>query len=128
MTVCGTAGKGTYSGLVDTGSDNTIFPMAVADRLGIATIVEEGPLAIVFGGHRVQLLIGSVTLELESGGEVIQWTTEVCYHDFANAEDETVILGHAGFLDYFTATFDGKQGTLTLVPNDDLPPAIQSKP
>jgi hypothetical protein len=32
-----------------------------------------------------------------------------------------VILGHDGFLDYFTATFDGKAGTLTLLPNDELP-------
>ena len=32
-----------------------------------------------------------------------------------------IILGHTGFLEYFTATFDGKFGALTLVPNDELP-------
>ena len=32
-----------------------------------------------------------------------------------------MILGHAGFLDYFTATFDGNSGTLTLIANDELP-------
>jgi hypothetical protein len=36
-------------------------------------------------------------------------------------ERSAVILGHAGFLDYFEATFDGKLGTLSLRANDDLP-------
>ena len=33
------------------------------------------------------------------------------------------VVGSSGFLDYFTATFDGKAGHLTLVPNEDLPAA-----
>ena len=107
-------------GLVDTGSDNTILPKSVADRLGVP-LVGTGPPATVFGGHHVQLLVGDVTLQLEAEGEVLRWTAQVHFFDFVDEEDETVILGHSGFLDYFTATFDGKQGTLNLIPNDELP-------
>ena len=49
------------------------------------------------------------------------WNTPVCFFEFPTANEETVILGHAGFLDYFTATFDGKLGIVTLIPNDDFP-------
>jgi predicted aspartyl protease len=121
VTVIGPTGKATYSGLVDTGSDNTILPKSVAHQLGIALVPAAGPPATVFGGHRVQLLVGDVTLELEADTEVARWQTQIYFFDFAHEEDETVILGHMGFLDYFTATFDGKLGSLTLVPNDELP-------
>ena len=121
VTVIGPKGNGSYSGLVDTGSDNTILPKSVADQLGIPLVVAQGLPATVFGGHRVQLLIGEVTLQLRTEAEVLRWQTQVYFFDFSDAEDETVILGHSGFLDYFTATFDGKFGTLTLLPNDELP-------
>jgi len=121
VTVIGAIGEGTYLGLVDTGSDNTILPKSVADRLGVPMASAPGPPATVFGGHRVELLVGQVTLQLEAGGEVLRWSAQVYFHDFADEEAETVILGHSGFLDYFTATFDGKQGTLNLIPNDELP-------
>jgi hypothetical protein len=32
-----------------------------------------------------------------------------------------VILGHEGFLDFFTAVFDGEHCTLELTPNSGLP-------
>lgn len=120
VTVIGPNGEGTYLGLVDTGSDNTILPKSVADRLGIP-LVSAGAPATVFGGHHVPLMLGEVTMQLESDGEVLRWPAELHFFDFANEEDETVLLGHSGFLDYFTATFDGKQGMLTLIPNDELP-------
>jgi hypothetical protein len=38
-----------------------------------------------------------------------------------DANQETLILGHQGFLDYFTATFDGDNCVLDLKPNPHLP-------
>ena len=37
------------------------------------------------------------------------------------ADEETIILGHQGFLDYFTATFIGEECALELEPNSYLP-------
>jgi hypothetical protein len=106
---------------VDTGSDNTILPKSVADHLGISVKKVAGATASLFGGAKVQLLEGRARLRLESGKESIEWITPVCFFDFASSDEETAILGHAGFLDYFTATFDGQRGVLSLLPNDDLP-------
>ena len=117
----GPKGSATYVGLVDTGSDNTIFPRAVADFLGISLEATSGPQASVFGGQRIRLRTGGAVLSLESGDESMGWNTPVCFFEFPTANEETVILGHAGFLDYFTATFDGKLGIVTLIPNDDFP-------
>ena len=121
VTIFGPGGSITLIALVDTGSDNTIFPKSVAEHLQIAIENSGGPAASAFGGQRIQLLIGEATLKLEANGEAHAWNTEVCFFNFDSPEDETVVLGHAGFLDYFTATFDGKSGTLTLIPNDELP-------
>ncbi len=119
--VVGPAGSAAYVGLVDTGSDNTILPKSVADYLGITIQPMPGPAANVFGGQRVQLLAGETILKLEADGEILAWRAAVCFFEFTSETEESVILGHSGFLDYLTATFDGQLATLTLTPNDELP-------
>lgn len=37
--------------------------------------------------------------------------------------DESIVLGHAGFLDFFEATFDGYRAELRLIPSPDFPAA-----
>ena len=63
-------------------------------------------------------LFGDVHLQLSDGKDSCDWRTRVLFHE---AEDETVVLGHVGFLTFFTATFHGESGTLELVPNATLP-------
>lgn len=121
IAVIGPSQSITLLGLVDTGSDNTILPKIVAEQLNIPLQNAHGPEATVFGGNRVRLLAGEVTLQIEADGESLRWSTPIYFFDFPKHHDETAILGHAGFLDYFTAVFDGKEGTLALLPNDDLP-------
>jgi hypothetical protein len=119
VTIESPIGRLTVIGLVDTGSDNTIFPKSVADHLQIPIATTNGPAASVFGGQRVQLLEGEVTLTLEmEDGPRSRWTAMVCFYEFSTSEEECVILGHSGFLEFFTATFDGKLAELTLEPND----------
>ena len=45
-----------------------------------------------------------------------------------DGHDYILILGHSGFLDYFTANFDGENGILTLTPNAELPIADSPDP
>jgi hypothetical protein len=121
ISIVGSTRSGSYIALVDSGSDQTIIPKSIATYLGIDEVSEAGPKASVFGGQRVELMTAQATFKLEEAGQVLEWKESVAVFDFPVKEDETVILGHAGFLDYFTATFDGKQGLLTLNPNDELP-------
>jgi predicted aspartyl protease len=123
VSIQGPSGSATYIGLVDTGSDNTIFPKSIADDLGISLEKAPTPASKTFGGHSVELLVGEAVLRLEASDDVVAWRTLLNFYDFPEQNEEAVILGHAGFLDYFTATFDGKDGLLTLVPNDELPQA-----
>lgn len=110
-------------GLVDTGSDFTILPKSAADFAGIPLQPAEESTARLFSGQAVSLLRGDVQLELRGREHSVLWHTEVFFYDFAVSTDETVILGHAGFLDYFTATFDGLEAMLTLMPNETIPTA-----
>lgn len=121
ITVIGPAGSATYLALVDTGSDNTIFPKSIAEDLGIPVAAARGSPASVFGGNRVELLAGTADLHLAVDGGSLAWRTSLYFFEFRSSEEETCILGHAGFLDYFTAIFDGREGMLTLLANEDFP-------
>ncbi len=125
IAITGPGGQMSLIGLVDTGSDRTIFPMSAARKLQIPTEVEIGPSIKAFGGHKIQLFAGEALLELKSDGEAIAWRSPIWFFDFQDEQDEAVILGHAGFLDYFTATFDGLNAVLTLEPNAELPDAAE---
>jgi hypothetical protein len=121
VSIEGVLGRATVVGLVDTGSDNTIFPKSVADVLGIRLSPSSAPPALTFGGLSIPLSAGVVTLQLESDDASVRWQTTINFYEFESPELEAVILGHTGFLEYFTATFDGQKCTLTLVPNNDMP-------
>jgi len=121
--IVGPSGQFTYIGLVDTGSDHTILPASIARDLGIELQLAAGPSASVFSGALVQLDAGTVTLSIESDGQSITWSTDVCFFEFNSPDEETIVLGHAGFLDFFTAIFDGKLAELELIANDEMPAA-----
>lgn len=121
ITIIGPAGWVTCLGLVDTGSDNTIFPKTLADYLHIRLNEETTSSATSFGGSRVDLEIGEVELRIEANGESFRWRTPVSFFDFASHDEEMVILGHAGFLDYFLAAFDGKLSDVSLAASDEMP-------
>lgn len=120
VTVYGSRNSGDFLALVDTGADNTILPESVARNLGIELLPCKGPDATVFGGQGIALFCADVELELAEGDERLRWPARV-YFTAADAHDETIILGRQGFLDYFTATFDGEACVLDLQANSYLP-------
>lgn len=121
--VHGPNGPGDFLALVDTGADNTILPESIATDLGIPLRAATGPAATAFGGQAIALSYADVELELPHADGNLRWSARV----FFVADDtsqETLILGHQGFLDYFTALFDGEQCLLDLQPNPHLPSAV----
>lgn len=120
VTISGPNGSATFVGLVDTGSDNTIFPKSIAESLGIKLEPGVGLPARSFGGHEIILLFGQVRIYVEDDVESCEWQAIVCFHDSQSSQD-SVILGHDGFLEFFTATFDGAAELLTLKSNAALP-------
>ena len=119
----GPAGRADVLALVDTGADNSILPLSVADDLGIETTQGKGPGATAFGGQQIALSFAEVVLELSQHDAVIRWRARLYFADFPDDSEKAVILGHEGFLDYFTATFDGAGCFVELEPNDMIPGA-----
>ena len=110
-----------FLGLVDTGADKTMLPASLAEVCGVALTKARGPAIIGLGGKKLRTFFGDVQLGLKQGRKTITWTACVLFHKFKRPEDECLLLGHSGFLDYFTATFDGESHMLSLVPNDRIP-------
>ncbi len=118
--IYGPRGSKVLDALVDTGSDNMVFPGYVARELGIPVTRAAGPAAQAFGGHEVGLSYADVELELVHAEQSLRWHTQVFFLTEDTVE-ETVILGRDGFLEYFTATFIGDEFALELKPNAYLP-------
>jgi len=124
ITVHGPKGSGDFVALVDTGADNTILPESIARDLGIPLIPGEGPAATAFGGQEMPLSYADVQLELVHPDETLRWLARV-YFVADGGDRETLILGHQGFLDYFTATFSGDDCALDLKANSYVPRVAQ---
>ena len=120
ITVHGPNGSGDFLALVDTGADNTILPESVAHALGIPLVPGQGPAARAFGGQEIALSYADVELELVHPDGKLRWLARA-YFLAGGADEETLILGHQGFLDFFTATFVGEHCALDLEPNSYLP-------
>lgn len=118
--IYGPEGDADALALVDTGSDKSIFPLSFASDVGINTTPGEGLSALAFGGQNMPLEYADVELELPTSEPAWRWQTRIYFTDISD-ETERAVLGHDGFLEFFTATFDGEQCELELLPNADLP-------
>jgi hypothetical protein len=110
-----------YMALVDTGADNTILPQSIARELKIATTKAKGPGATAFGGQQLALSFADVQLEIVDDTRARRWPARVYFFEFLGGQPETVVVGHEGFLDYFTTIFHGDQLVLDIEPNGEFP-------
>lgn len=64
--------------------------------------------------------MGRIDLELGRGRTSHRWAARV---GFVPRRDQA-LWGHVGFLDHFSATFDGLRKRVTLRPNGTFPPSV----
>jgi len=124
VTVHGPAGRFLSFGraLVDSGADDTIFPLDVATQLGVALLPATGH-AMRWAGQRHPLRYGTVELELEDDrGNSLRWTATVA---FTAAGVRYPLLGMAGCLEYLEVKFLGKDRALEVEATDLLPLPVQ---
>ncbi|MGH7171371.1 MAG: aspartyl protease family protein [Gemmataceae bacterium] len=105
-------------GLLDTGADDTLFPEHIATRLGI-------DLSNAAIGHMktatlmsVPVRYAQVLLRITDGVEQREWPAWV---GFTPAPLNQPLLGFAGFLQFFTATFHGDREQVELTINSLYP-------
>jgi hypothetical protein len=106
-------------GLLDTGADDTVFSETVAADIGIDLLAAE--VRQVQLASRPQPLVcryASVHLLISDGQQTCEWTAVV---GFVAGRLNYNLLGHAGFLQFFRAEFDGEDREITLTPRPSFP-------
>jgi hypothetical protein len=104
ITLIGPSGSHLMDGLIDSGSDETIFPEYVAGIVGIDLAGATGGCTHGIGAGSLTVRFADVTLRIAGSNELHEWPAVV---SFAPLARRTAILGFAGFLQYFTTTLHG---------------------
>jgi hypothetical protein len=117
--VAGPLGVMPVRALIDTGADDTVFSESVATTIGLDLSAAPTGTAQGVGGNAVVVRYAEVTLQLAQGNGRHEWRAWV---GFASIPMRRALLGFAGFLQFFTATFHGDREEVELTANALLPP------
>lgn len=104
--------------LLDTASDDTIFPASLARQLGLGLSGSPRGTATLATAATVPLLYGNVVIRLTDGFEFREWPAIV---GFASSQVVYPTLGFAGCLQYFWANFMGDREEVELTVNSLYP-------
>jgi hypothetical protein len=120
VSVIGPAGTQVREAVLDTAADDTVFPEAMAARIGIDLSQAPSGVASAVGLAAVPVRYSEVTLRVTDGQERRQWQAWV---GFTPARLNRALLGFAGFLQFFRAVFDGDREEVELTINGLYPGA-----
>jgi hypothetical protein len=121
LTVIGPSGRYNIEALVDSGSDDVVFPSYVAAHIGVDLSAALAGQAQGLGGNQpVGLLYAPVTLLLSDGTQTCRWRAVTA---FTSTPMRFALFGIAGGLEHFRATLDVYDRELILLPKPSLPAA-----
>jgi hypothetical protein len=106
--------------LVDTGADETLLPRSVAASIGASLDASQRWNVAVLGGQTFEATLGEVGFELGGPARAFRWRAKIGFISFPSPEQEVVVLGHLGFLEYFKASFNYEANRITLTPSEKL--------
>jgi hypothetical protein len=118
VTVIGPSDTRAKDALLDTGSDDTLFPDKLAEKLGVDLSSAPTILGSGIGGQPVRVRYAQVHLRLTTPSEVREWPAWV---GFTSATMTLPILGFAGCLQFFTSRFHGDTEVVELEVNGLYP-------
>jgi hypothetical protein len=104
--------------LLDSGADDTVFPDWVAKLIGVDLSSAPTASASGIGLTRSRLQLAEVTLRLTTSGEFHEWKARV---GFTSTPLKQPLLGFAGFMQYYTASFFGDLEEVELTTNSKYP-------
>ena len=102
--------------VLDSGSDETLFSLPVAEKIGVPFLPHAG--AHVYRGKTYSIQYAQVQLELTDGNVLWSWPAVV---GFSEAKFRYPLLGQAGCLEFMDVTFKGKDRLVLLETNDSYP-------
>ena len=109
-------------GLLDSGADGVLIGRNIADDIGIS--LDESRRWFVKGvsGESLDVVLGHVEVEVMDHQESACWVMPVGVVAFDDpANDDIVLLGQTGFLQYFDARLFGAMHFVELISNGTLP-------
>jgi hypothetical protein len=113
-TVTGPASSLSRDGLLDSGADDTIFPSALANQLGIDLRNAPVGTARAISGSAFSYRYAHVTLRISDGSESCEWPAVV---GFLDLPIHWALLGQTGFLQFFDVQLLGARQEVVLAPN-----------
>jgi hypothetical protein len=118
--VTGPLGNIDYFGRIDSGADDTLLPEYLVASLGITGL--SGPVVIGGIGGATLARFGTVDLEISQGQASVKWSARVGF-----SSHNAPLFGLKGFLQFFTATFNGRRHYLDLLPNGTALPPVHER-
>jgi hypothetical protein len=114
--IAGPTGDWVLDGILDSGSDDTVFPEWLAPMIGVdLTLSAEQEIRLAGRSKPIRCRYTSVTLRITDGmNETYEWDTVV---GFVAVAMKWALFGQAGFLQYFDATFQGADYAVILLAN-----------
>ncbi|SRR5579883_455549 len=118
VSIIGASSTRVTLGLLDTGADDTVFPQHLAAPLGID--LSNAPIGYMRTANlgRAPVRYAQVRLRITDGVEQRDWPVWV---GFTPVPLNQPLLGFAGFLQFFTATFHGDYEKVELTVNSLYP-------
>jgi hypothetical protein len=114
VTLLGQLGAVARDCLLDSGSDDTVFPESVAVAAGIDLSKAPTGSAAGVGLQALTLRFAEVTLRVADNQEQREWSAIV---GFTSAKLRQPLLGYAGFLQFFDVLIRGQKEDVELTVN-----------
>jgi hypothetical protein len=114
ITLIGPSGTSCLDAVIDTGADDTLFPVDEALKVGLDLRRFRRGTTTGIGATVINVRYCQVTLRLAAGHEQWEWCAWV---GFTTAPLRRPLLGYAGFLRFFTANFHGETEEVELTVN-----------
>lgn len=126
IVVSGPLGFRSYDACLDIGTDDTLFPKALATLLGIPlTQPPNHGEAKPVGGQPITYPYGRLTLRLSDGIEAYEWQALVGFIDVPLIWP---LLGIAGFFQFFDVQFLGQQQEVIVTANASFSGSVTQRP
>jgi hypothetical protein len=117
----GPVGDVALYGLVDTGADNTLISDRYRQALGAVIQPNMQASIVAIGGATITADFGTIDLELRKGKAVYRWSALVGFYT-----GNRTILGHAGVLEHFRASFNHSLRHFHLNPVGNFPAPVMA--
>jgi hypothetical protein len=116
--IIGPSGSRRFSrALVDSGSDDTIFPLVAAKMIGVSSFKQSpgvSQMRIRWRGQSYLVEFADVELELSDAATTLRWPATI---GFSSAPIPTPLLGQTGTIEFIDAKIIGADALIELEPN-----------